>query len=170
MMSNPETMQSLMQNSPMGAQVAGNPQMASMLQNPEFLRQMADPANIQAMMQLQQATEQLRRSGLLALLPGGAALAGMPAMPGMPGAPPPGAATGTGAPAAAMPNLSAMISSAMGGLGAPPAAAAAAQPPDELYRRQLEQMESMGFTDRAANIAALQATGGSVNAAIERLL
>ena len=43
-------------------------------------------------------------------------------------------------------------------------------PPEELYATQLEQLTAMGFADRAANIRALQATGGVVQAAIERLL
>jgi len=44
------------------------------------------------------------------------------------------------------------------------------QPPEERFRTQLEQLASMGFVDRAANLQALTATGGDVNAAIERLL
>ncbi|UJR23843.1 hypothetical protein I4U23_026818 [Adineta vaga] len=43
-------------------------------------------------------------------------------------------------------------------------------PPDQRYAVQLEQLVSMGFTNREANIRALTATMGDVNAAIERLL
>lgn len=44
------------------------------------------------------------------------------------------------------------------------------QPPEERYRAQLEQLSTMGFMNREANIQALIATFGDVNAAIERLL
>jgi ubiquilin len=42
--------------------------------------------------------------------------------------------------------------------------------PEELYRTQLQQLRDMGFINTEANIAALRATGGNVNAAVERLL
>ena len=42
--------------------------------------------------------------------------------------------------------------------------------PQERYRVQLQKLQEMGFSDEEANLSALQATGGSVNAAIERLL
>ena len=56
-------------------------------------------------------------------------------------------------------------SSAM--FGAPPAPAG---PPEEVYATQLSQLNDMGFFDAAENIRALQATGGNVHAAVERLL
>jgi ubiquilin len=43
-------------------------------------------------------------------------------------------------------------------------------PPEERFQSQLEQLASMGFVDRQANIQALIATYGDVNAAIDRLL
>lgn len=43
-------------------------------------------------------------------------------------------------------------------------------PPDQRYAAQLEQLVSMGFTNREANLQALTATMGDVNAAVERLL
>lgn len=43
-------------------------------------------------------------------------------------------------------------------------------PPEERFRTQLETLASMGFVDRQANIQALIATYGDVNAAIDRLL
>ena len=45
-----------------------------------------------------------------------------------------------------------------------------AVPPAERFRAQLSKLQEMGFGDEAANITALQATGGSLNAAVERLL
>jgi len=43
-------------------------------------------------------------------------------------------------------------------------------PPEERFQAQLETLSSMGFVDRQANIQALIATYGDVNAAIDRLL
>merc|ERR1719264_712987 len=42
--------------------------------------------------------------------------------------------------------------------------------PEILYRNQLSQLNSMGFNDADANIQALVACGGNVQAAIDRLL
>lgn len=44
------------------------------------------------------------------------------------------------------------------------------QMPEVRFQQQLEQLNSMGFMNREANLQALIATGGDVNAAIERLL
>ncbi|KAK3789841.1 hypothetical protein RRG08_055127 [Elysia crispata] len=44
------------------------------------------------------------------------------------------------------------------------------QPPEQRFASQLEQLSTMGFMDREANIRALTATFGDVNAAIDRLL
>lgn len=44
------------------------------------------------------------------------------------------------------------------------------QNPRELFATQLQAMRDMGFINEEANIKALQATGGNVNAAVERLL
>ena len=54
-----------------------------------------------------------------------------------------------------------------GGAGA---AAAPLANPALLYHEQLGQLTAMGFTDSEANIRALTATGGNVEAAVERLL
>ncbi|GFT41739.1 ubiquilin-1 [Nephila pilipes] len=43
-------------------------------------------------------------------------------------------------------------------------------PPEERYKGQLEQMQMMGFVNKQANLQALIATFGDVNAAVERLL
>ncbi|XP_022099681.1 ubiquilin-1-like [Acanthaster planci] len=44
------------------------------------------------------------------------------------------------------------------------------QPPEMRYRLQMEQLVSMGFVNEEQNLRALIATGGDVNAAVERLL
>lgn len=43
-------------------------------------------------------------------------------------------------------------------------------PPEQLYQPQLEQLATMGFANREANLQALIATFGDVNAAVDRLL
>ena len=42
--------------------------------------------------------------------------------------------------------------------------------PEVMYASQLQQLNEMGFTNASSNIQALLATGGNVQAAIERLL
>lgn len=42
--------------------------------------------------------------------------------------------------------------------------------PEVRFQQQLEQLSAMGFINREANLQALIATGGDINAAIERLL
>ena len=154
-----------MQHPMMQAQLAANPQMRALFDNPEMMQRMLDPSNMQAMLQMQQAMAQLQGAGLMPNLggqvPGAAAGA-------------PGTTVGPGA---------FDMSALMGTLGGAPrgqnetAGAAAEQnsstatvPATERYRTQLARLNEMGFTDEDANIAALQATGGSVNMAIERLL
>jgi ubiquilin len=44
------------------------------------------------------------------------------------------------------------------------------EPPEVRFAVQLQQLQDMGFPNQQANIAALQATNGNVEAAIERLL
>lgn len=62
-----------------------------------------------------------------------------------------------------------------GGAGGGAAATATATsansvPPEEMYSQQLQRLSEMGFTNREANIQALVATGGDINAAIAMLL
>ena len=56
------------------------------------------------------------------------------------------------------------------GAAAAPGAPGTPAPPRERFATQLQKLSDMGFTDEAANLTALEATGGSVNAAVERLL
>jgi ubiquilin len=91
--------------------------------------------------------------------------------PGLPGGM--GSAPSGGGPlgGAAMPDMGALMGmlggGGLGGLGgAPPPPAN----PEEAYASQLAQLQEMGFYDREANLRALLAAGGNVNAAVERLL
>ncbi|KAG8902239.1 hypothetical protein FRC00_014456 [Tulasnella sp. 408] len=75
-----------------------------------------------------------------------------------------------------------MLQAMLGGMGPPPPWLGAGTspfggpsatppanltPPEERYQTQLQQMADMGFTDARANVRALLATGGNVQAAIE---
>ena len=60
------------------------------------------------------------------------------------------------------------LGGAGGGLGVP--LPAPVGNPAEAFVTQLQQLQDMGFFDEQENIRALQATGGNVNAAVERLL
>ncbi|EGD72894.1 hypothetical protein PTSG_04623 [Salpingoeca rosetta] len=51
-----------------------------------------------------------------------------------------------------------------------PTPGAPGQAPSSRYSSELQQLQDMGFTDEAANIAALQATNGNVHLAVQRLL
>ncbi|CAD7699468.1 unnamed protein product, partial [Ostreobium quekettii] len=124
------------------------------LANPEMTASMFDPQNIQAMIQIEQAVQQLQGSGLGNVM-------GL----GNPGASPLSGAGG----ADAASGLAQLLAGGMGGMagmgGVPPVA-----DPEASYAAQLQQLQDMGFSDRPANIRALQATGGNVHAAVERLL
>ena len=52
----------------------------------------------------------------------------------------------------------------------PWASAVATQSPEERFKDQLEQLQTMGFTDQAKNVEALLQTNGNVNSAIDRLI
>ena len=53
---------------------------------------------------------------------------------------------------------------------APSAVPAAVEPPSVRFATQLTQLQSMGFPDNEANLRALIATNGNINAAVDRLL
>ena len=146
-----------------------------------------DPNNLRAMMQMQQAMEQLNGS-----------------MSGIAGMPPMGSGSGGVAPAPPAGGLdfsnllgpSSSAGSTGGGMnrgasGAnpfmfpfmPPVAGgqqqqqqqhiggSTSQPaPGQRFRQQLNSLQDMGFTDRSANIRALTSSHGNVNRAIEILL
>lgn len=145
MMSNPELLQGMMQSNPMLQQMMeANPGARQLMSDPAALRAMMDPQNMQAMLQMRQAMEQLNGSGLFG---------GAPALQQLLGS---GAAAAPGAPAA---GATGMLNPA-----------AAAMPPEQLYAQQAQALVDMGFTDAAANLRGLVATHGNVDAAIDRLL
>lgn len=176
------------------------PQFLQQLQNPEVQGLITNPQALQAMMQIQQGMEQLHRvapgmfpagmgPGLGSAVPGAAAAT----TTGSTGTTPTGTATAT-SPASEGTTTTTTTANTAGGTtaagGNPPPPgldplsqlmarmitsmatqqAGSNQPPEERYRSQLEQLVSMGFVNREANLQALIATFGDVNAAVERLL
>jgi len=152
MMSNPETLRSILQLSNMygnmfggagaGGAGAGAANPFGQFQTPAA-NTTSTPGNATTPQTgATQTTPQMPdMSALLSML------GGMPGMGmGMPGA---GAAAGTGAGANAAANQ---------------------QPPEVRYSTQLAQLQDMGFYDSAQNIRALTITGGRVEAAVEWLL
>jgi len=171
------------------------PSFMTQMTNPEVQNLVTNPQAMSAMMQIQQGMEQLRQAapsfastlGLSGTLP--------PTMnsPSTTGTTPATTATTTSSTSSTAPRsgtgnvagqdafsnlMASMLTSLAGqgqgglggsGLGAP-LGGSPAQPPEERYRSQLEQLAAMGFINREANLQALIATFGDVNAAVERLL
>jgi len=185
---NPDQAAAILSNNPM---FAGNPalqqQMSTMMpqllqqmQNPQTQQLMSNPEALAAIMQIQQGMDRLRAAapdlyqsmGLPSLPPN---LVPSPAAAGSPGTPaaPSGSTTGSAGPTPAaapgQPNqeqFSQFMTQMMGQMRA----GNPEQAPEERFASQLDQLASMGFVDRQANIQALIATMGDVNAAVERLL
>ncbi|XP_022346465.1 ubiquilin-4 isoform X1 [Enhydra lutris kenyoni] len=188
-------MQTLAQNPDFAAQMmvnvplfAGNPQLQEQLrlqlpvflqqmQNPESLSVLTNPRAMQALLQIQQGLQTLQTEAP-GLVPSSLGSFGMSRTPApaagsntgsAPEAPtsspvPPATSSPAGAPSAQQHLVQQMVQLLAGGGGSQ------VQTPEVRFQQQLEQLNSMGFINREANLQALIATGGDVNAAIERLL
>jgi ubiquilin len=184
MANNPEMARLMVENNP---QLASNPElreqvtrsmpaMLQQLQNPEMRALLTNTEALQSIMQIQQQMQRLQSiasPNLLAglgfpVLPTGGTT---PAAPQTTPNPPTGGdqqSTNRNQPANSLFNtpssnyfsqmLNMMASNTLN------------QPPEQRFAAQLEQLASMGFINREANIQALTATMGDVNAAIDRLL
>jgi len=143
------------------------PQFLQQLQNPDMQQMMTNPQALNAILQIQQGMEQLRQ-----VAPGLVGSLGVP--PTVPAATPaaaPNAAGTTPTPAAAgAAGNSHAFSDFMSRMMTGMTQNQNNQPPEERYRSQLEQLAAMGFVNREANLQALTATFGDINAAVERLL
>ncbi|XP_063708062.1 ubiquilin-1 [Culicoides brevitarsis] len=174
MQADPNMAANLINQSPL---LAGNPalqeQMRSMmpqflqqLQNPAMQDAMTNPQALNAIMQIQQGMEQLRQ-----VAPGLVGSLGVPPVPPITTTTPTSGqntttstTAGTGNPALFTDFMSRMMQ------GMANNTTNTNQPPEERYSTQLEQLTAMGFVNREANLQALIATFGDINAAIERLL
>ncbi|MGH0121357.1 UNVERIFIED_CONTAM: hypothetical protein FKN15_033000 [Acipenser sinensis] len=145
------------------------------MQNPEALSVMTNPRAMQALLQIQQGLQTLQTEapGLMpSLTPGG--LPTVPLPTGGSVAPESPVSSGTGPTTGPSPPggptssqqqlMQQMLQMFAGGSGS------ATQTPEVRFQQQLEQLSAMGFINREANLQALIATGGDINAAIERLL
>lgn len=159
------------------------PQMLNMMSDPSVLEAVRNPRVSEAFRQIQEGFNTLRReapqllnmftpgaAGMESMFGGAAAAGGAAGGAGSPGA---GAGAGGMAGMAGMGGLADLMSrmnfgAAAGATGGAPAAPSVN--PEQTYASQLEQLQSMGFSDRARNIAALTAAFGDLNAAVERLL
>uniref|UniRef100_A0A8C7MFB1 Ubiquilin-4 n=1 Tax=Oncorhynchus kisutch TaxID=8019 RepID=A0A8C7MFB1_ONCKI len=179
---NPELASQAMLNNPL---FAGNTQLQEQLrhqmpvflqqmQNPESLSMMTNPRAMQALMQIQQGLQTLQTEapGLMPSLAPGE----IPVIPPTTGGsvapenlPPP--TQGSNPTAATNPSqqqqqlMQQMLQMFAGGGGG-----SLTLTPEVRFQQQLDQLSAMGFINREANLQALIATGGDINAAIERLL
>ncbi|XP_067832181.1 ubiquilin-4 isoform X3 [Heptranchias perlo] len=161
------------------------------MQNPDVLSVMANPRAMQALLQIQQGLQTLQNEAP-GLLPGFS-----PATPGAPGSvgglgglgglgigSTPTTATTTTASTGSVNTSSESPAPTTPGAGSSnpqqqlmqqmlqmlAGANTQVQNPEVRFQQQLEQLSAMGFINREANLQALIATGGDINAAIERLL
>lgn len=176
---NPEVASQVLMNNPL---FAGNPQLQEQLraqlpiflqqmQNPEALSVMTNPRAMQALMQIQQGLQTLQTEapGLMpSLMTGG--IPGVPPVPsggGMATDNPASSPSSAGTNSAQQQLMQQMLQMfAGGGGGTNPMS----MTPEVRFQSQLDQLSAMGFINREANLQALIATGGDINAAIERLL
>ncbi|KAG9355260.1 hypothetical protein JZ751_000098 [Albula glossodonta] len=165
-------MQSLAQNPDIASQEQFRLQLPIFLQqmqNPEALSVMTNPRAMQALLQIQQGLQTLQTEapGLMpSLTPGGIPTTPLSTGVGVtpesttPGG---GSAPASGTNPAQQQLMQQMLQMFAGG-------GAQTQTPEVRFQQQLEQLSAMGFINREANLQALIATGGDINAAIERLL
>ncbi|XP_069138889.1 ubiquilin-1-like [Argopecten irradians] len=171
------------------------PAMMQQMQNPDIQRVMTNPRALEAMMQVQSGLQQLQ-SEAPGLFPGLNPTMGL-GIPSTTSATPsttdsPATSTSPSADSTSSSTTTATTTTTATGTtpstGTTPAASqeqltnlmshmmqmmsqgTVNQPPEQRYASQLDQLAMMGFVDREANIRALQATLGDVNAAVERLL
>ncbi|XP_055485187.1 ubiquilin-1 isoform X2 [Psammomys obesus] len=170
---NPQLMQNMLSAPYMRSMMQSlsqNPDLAAQMQNPDTLSAMSNPRAMQALLQIQQGLQTLATEapGLIPGFTSGVGAAGNS-----------GGSSGTNAPnTAPSENTSPTAGAAEPGhqqfiqqmLQALAGVNPQLQSPEVRFQQQLEQLSAMGFLNREANLQALIATGGDINAAIERLL
>ncbi|XP_036259106.1 ubiquilin-1 isoform X4 [Molothrus ater] len=170
---NPQLMQNMLSAPYMRSMMQSlsqNPDLAVQMQNPDTLSAMSNPRAMQALLQIQQGLQTLATEAP-GLIPG--------FNPGLGG----GGSSGTPTPSTVPSSVSTENTSPASGTAEPghqqfvhqmlqalAGANAQLQNPEVRFQQQLEQLSAMGFLNREANLQALIATGGDINAAIERLL
>ncbi|ELW68453.1 Ubiquilin-1 [Tupaia chinensis] len=170
---NPQLMQNMLSAPYMRSMMQSlsqNPDLAAQMQNPDTLSAMSNPRAMQALLQIQQGLQTLATEAP-GLIPG--------FTPGLGALGSTGGSSGTsGSSAAPSENTSPTAGTTEPGhqqfiqqmLQALAGVNPQLQNPEVRFQQQLEQLSAMGFLNREANLQALIATGGDINAAIERLL
>ncbi|OXU25105.1 hypothetical protein TSAR_006677 [Trichomalopsis sarcophagae] len=150
------------------------PALIQQMQNPQIQSIATNPDALAAVMQIQQGMEQLRT--IAPDLVGSMGLTVPPSPASTPSATPttntsstPGQQTDSSTNQDAFSQFMTRMLSAMA-LNQGGEVDGQLPPPEERYRAQLEQLTAMGFVNRDANLQALIATFGDINAAVERLL
>ncbi|XP_041756229.1 ubiquilin-1 isoform X4 [Coregonus clupeaformis] len=148
-----------------------NPDLAAQMQNPEMLSAMFNPRAMQALLQIQQGLQTLATEAP-GFIPGvglGGAVSGLNPAPGLSSDPAPSdlssesqVVTETG-----QRQQQQFVHQMLDALASTNQQAQTEELP---FQQQLEQLSTMGFLNPEANLQALIATGGDVNAAVERLL
>ncbi|KAI3654742.1 hypothetical protein MP228_000122 [Amoeboaphelidium protococcarum] len=180
MLQNPQFMESLMQSNPMLQQMGMSPeQLRSIMQDPMFQSMMQNPQLMEQMMQMQGA------GGLGGGFGGMGGFGGVTSPPSQQPQQQQSGGNGGNAQQQLPPLggpfmnpfmmnpalMQSMLGGGAAGAGANNAQPAANQDPPEIrFSSQLQQLQDMGFYDTSANIRAISATGGNVNAAVEYLL
>ncbi|XP_071054787.1 ubiquilin-1 [Onthophagus taurus] len=165
------------------------PQFLQQLQNPEVQSLITNPQALNAIMQIQQGMETLRTAapGLVNTLSPGIAASPYGGI-----TPPNSTAQSPTSTATTLPSTPTTTTTTTAGGGGGGGGGGATNdsftdfmarmlagmsvqgdnnlPPEQRYRTQLEQLTAMGFVNREANLQALIATFGDINAAVERLL
>ncbi|KAG7216526.1 hypothetical protein INR49_002013 [Caranx melampygus] len=172
-MSNPDLMRQMFAGNPQMQQLMSqNPDVSRMFNNPELMRQMQSPQTLsmltnpramQALIQIQQGLETLQAEvpGFMASLSQRGLTVPPAAGSRVPPENPPSSASGSSPSQQQL--MQQMLQMFAGG-------GPSLQNPEVRFQQQLDQLNAMGFINREANLQALIATGGDVNAAIERLL
>lgn len=161
MMSNPDLMRQMFAGSPQMQQLV---EQNANMQNPETLSMLSNPRAMQALIQIQQGLQTLETE-----VPGfmSRSLRGLTVPPTTGGSIPPENPRPPAMAAASSPSqqqlMQQMLQMFAGG-------GPSLQTPEVRFQQQLDQLNAMGFINREANLQALIATGGDVNAAVERLL
>ncbi|GAB5579729.1 ubiquilin-1 isoform X2 [Prionailurus iriomotensis] len=170
---NPQLMQNMLSAPYMRSMMQSlsqNPDLAAQMQNPDTLSAMSNPRAMQALLQIQQGLQTLATEapGLIpGFTPGLGALGGTGGSSGSSGsnsAPGDNPSPTTGATEPGHQQFIQQMLQALAGVNPQ------LQNPEVRFQQQLEQLSAMGFLNREANLQALIATGGDINAAIERLL
>uniref|UniRef100_A0A4W5MJG0 Ubiquilin-4 n=1 Tax=Hucho hucho TaxID=62062 RepID=A0A4W5MJG0_9TELE len=176
---NPDLAAQMMLNNPL---FSGNPQLQQQMrqqlpmflqqmQNPEMLSAMSNPRAMQALLQIQQGLQTLATEAP-GFIPGvglGGAGSGLNPAPGLSSDPAPSDLS-SGSQVVTETSQRQQQQFVRQMLDALASTSQQAQTEELPFQQQVEQLTTMGFLNPEANLQALIATGGDINAAVERLL